>query len=128
MTDKVGLLDTNVIIDISKNLIDANKILNKYNYLYISIISYVELLGYNFASDEDLLIIKSIVNNIPISFIDLEIANFAISYRKIKKIKIADSLILATARKLNADLITSNISDFINIDTNVKVTKPIRNK
>ncbi len=124
MTDKVGLLDTNVIIDISKNLIEVSSIINEYNYLHISIITYIELLGFNFVNEDEFLIIKKIVDNLPISMIDFEIANFAIHYRKIRKIKLADSLIIATAKKLNAELITSNVSDFINIDNFVKVIKP----
>jgi len=64
------------------------------------------------------------VNLIPVKFIDLEIADYAVNYRKIKKIKLADSLILATARSLNGDLITSNIDDFTNIDFNVRIYKP----
>jgi predicted nucleic acid-binding protein len=67
-----------------------------------------------------------LVKIIPLSFIDLEIADLAVNYRKVRKIKLADSLILATARKLNADLISSNIDDFINIDKNVNVIKPTK--
>jgi len=59
---------------------------------------------------------------------DIEIADLTVSYRKMKKIKIPDAIILATARKLNAKLLTSNIIDFTNIDEKVTIIKPVSAK
>jgi len=39
---------------------------------------------------------------------------------------VPDAIILATARKLNAMLLTSNFSDFSNVDDEVDIVKPIK--
>lgn len=124
MTGKIALLDTNVIIDNVKSKLSMQNIVNKYSQLYISIITYVEILGFNFKNEEEQKLIVNLIRNLPISYIDLKIADFAVKYRQLKKIKLADSLILATAKSLNADLITSNVSDFINFDKSIRIIKP----
>ena len=48
MNGKKGLIDSNVIIDISNEKLKLSAIIAEYDYLYASIISYVETLGYNF--------------------------------------------------------------------------------
>ncbi len=52
-----------------------------------------------------------------------EIADLAIVYRKskTKKIKLPDAIILASAKSINADLITDDYRDFQNIDPTVNV-------
>jgi predicted nucleic acid-binding protein len=124
MSGNSAVLDSNVIIDDSKGIISINKIFDDYDYLYISIISYVEILGFNFTNNKERTKIENILNNIPIVYLDLKIANIAINYKKKNKIKLADSLILATARSVNADLFTRNIKDFINIDKAIKIIEP----
>jgi predicted nucleic acid-binding protein len=56
MTGKIALLDTNVIIDNAKSKPSMQNIVNKYSQLYISIINYVEILGFNFNEEEQKLI------------------------------------------------------------------------
>jgi len=76
----------------------------------------MEIYGYNFQSDKE----KEIVD------VNQEIAQQVIIYRKRedKKIKIPDAIILATAKYLNADLITDDWDDFIGFDDHVKIIKP----
>lgn len=57
---------------------------------------------------------------------DIEIADLTISYRKMKKIKVPDAIILSTAKKLNAILLTSNIADFKNIDAEVIIDQSVK--
>jgi predicted nucleic acid-binding protein len=124
MSGNKALLDSNVIIDTSKGLVSTQDIVNKYDFLYVSIISYVETKGYNFADNEENQIVTEILNSIEIVNLNKEIADTAIEYRKQKKIKLPDALILATAKHLKADLITSDISDFQNIDKSVNLIEP----
>jgi hypothetical protein len=119
-----AVLDSNVIIDDSKGIISVNLLFENYNILYISIISYIEILGFNFTNSKERAKIENIVNHIPIVNLDIKIADIAINYRKKNKIKLADSLILATAKSVNADLITRNIKDFINIDKTIRIIEP----
>ncbi len=126
MSGNKGLLDSNVIIDASKGIVSTQDIVNEYDYLYTSIISYVETKGYNFEDNEEKEIVNQILNSIEIVNLNREIADTAIEYRKQKKIKLPDALILATAKYLKADLLTSDISDFQNIDKSVKLVEPKR--
>ncbi|MBU1719788.1 MAG: PIN domain-containing protein, partial [Bacteroidetes bacterium] len=52
---------------------------------------------------------------------DEEIAQLVITYRRKKKIKLPDAIVLATAHKMGADLFTANTKDFWGIDNNVKI-------
>lgn len=114
--NKKALLDSNIIIYLSKNMVDVADLLEKYEYLYISIITYMEVLGYKFEKSEEKAIITEIVNTFDIINLDHEIANKVIEIREKNKIKLPDAIILATAQSLKADLITNNIQDFPNID------------
>jgi len=124
MSGNKGLLDSNVIIDASKGIVSTQDIVNEYDYLYTSIISYVETQGYNFEDNQEKEIVTQILKSVEIINLNKEIADTAIKYRKQKKIKLPDALILATAKHLNADLLTSDISDFLNIDKSVKLVVP----
>jgi hypothetical protein len=126
MNGNKGLLDSNVIVDASKGIISPQDIINGYDFLYASVINYVETLGYKFADNEEKVIIEQIFNIIEIVELNKEIADIAIEYRKKKKIKLPDALVLATAKYINADLLTSDIADFQNIDKSVKIIEPKR--
>jgi hypothetical protein len=124
--NKKAILDSNVIIDLAKNEIEST-FLVQYSELCMSIISYIEVLGYDFGDDiaQKEKIIEWIAT-LPIENLNILIANQAIEYRSQKKIKLPDALILATARFLDADLITSNESDFKNLDEKMNIIVPIR--
>jgi predicted nucleic acid-binding protein len=124
MSGSKGLLDSNIIIDASKGIISIQEITVDYDFLYASLISYVETLGYNFADIEEVKIVEQILNSIEIVDLTKEIADIAIEYRKMKKIKLPDALVLATSKYLKADLITSDIMDFQNVDNSVKIVQP----
>jgi len=120
------LLDSNVIIFASKGKFNIDDLFQTYDYFYISIINYMEVLGYEFDNAEEEKLILKTLNTIEIINTNLEIAESVVSYRKKKKIKIPDAIILATAKYVNAELLTDNTEDFKNIDNSVKVV-PIKN-
>ena len=126
MSGNKGLLDSNVRFDASKGIVSEQDIVNDYDFLYTSIISYVETQGYNFTDNEEKEIVEKILSSVEIVNLNKEIADLAIDYRKHKKIKLPDALILATARYLNADLLTSDISDFQNVDKSVNLVEPVK--
>jgi predicted nucleic acid-binding protein len=124
MNGKKALLDSNIIIYISKGFIRIDDILNEYEEIYISLITYIETLGYNFGNSEEEALIDQLLQSFNIINIDIQIADISIKYRKIRQIKIADSIVLATANYKNCDLITRNVSDFQNIDANINIINP----
>ncbi|MEA2042782.1 MAG: PIN domain-containing protein [Bacteroidota bacterium] len=97
MNGNKALLDSNVIIEAAKNSISLQDIVNTYDYLYTSIICYVEVLGFNFNNKQGKFAIEKILEIISIVNLDKEIADLTIEFRKQSKIKLPDALIIATA-------------------------------
>jgi len=128
MTGNKAVLDSNVIIDSVRNLIDIEKSIFKFRHVYISLITYIEVLGYNFKDDNEKVFTAQLLGMFEVINPDIEIADLTVGYRKMKKIKVPDAIILATARKLNAILLTSDIADFKNIDEKVVVIEPFEYK
>jgi predicted nucleic acid-binding protein len=128
MIGNKAILDSNVIIDAVRKLIDIEKSIFQFKFIYVSLITYIEVLGYNFKDENEKLLTTKILGLFEIINPDIEIADLTVSYRKIRKIKIPDAIILATARKLNAILLTSNIIDFTNIDEKVTIIEPVKEK
>jgi len=124
MIGNKAILDSNVIIDAVRKMIDIEKSIFQYQFVYISLITYIEVLGYNFQNENDKLMTMQILRLFEIVNPDIDIADLTIGYRKMKKIKVPDAIILATARKLNAILLTSNTVDFKNIDDSVVIVQP----
>jgi predicted nucleic acid-binding protein len=118
-----GILDSNAIIFATREKIDVEKLLSKYDKFYVSIITYMEAYAYDFPNSAEKDIADEIFANLEIIEINREIADQAIVYRKnkIKKIKLPDAIILASAKYADADLLTDDWDDFQNIDSSVKV-------
>ena len=110
------LLDSNTVIQYVGNKFPSS-VLSKIDSiideeLLISVITVIEVLGFNGEPDE-MNTLKSFTNMATVISLADEIVDETISIRKQYKIKIPDAIIAATAIKLNATLITSNISDFL---------------
>ncbi|MES2766826.1 MAG: type II toxin-antitoxin system VapC family toxin [Bacteroidota bacterium] len=125
MSGNKVVLDTNVIIFASKQKIDIERLLSIYDEVYISIISFMEVYGYNFSEESEKGLIDEMFNNLDIVEVHAAIAEQVIEYRKntLRKIKLPDAIILATAKSLGADLITDDWDDFQGIDKTVQVKK-----
>ena len=113
------VLDTNIIVFASKQLIDVEKLINSFDVFYVSIITFMEAYSYNFSNNNEKLLIDELFNNIEIIEVNKEIADLAINIRnnKNKKIKLPDAIILATSKYLNLPLLTDDWDDFQNIDS-----------
>ncbi len=113
------LADSNTIIDYVGNKMPDSALLVLDGYfndnLTISIISKIEVLGFNGEEDElkrlaDFIALASII------FVDDAIADKTIELRKAYRIKLPDAIIAATALVYGLVLITHNTDDFKNID------------
>lgn len=123
MSGNKAILDTNTIIFASKQQLDIEKLFAKYDYFYVSVITYMEVYGYEFTNKKEKELIDTFFESIEIVETNKAIAEQVIVYRKskLKKIKLPDAIILATSRYLEAELITDDWDDFQNIDKNVKI-------
>ncbi|WPR76400.1 type II toxin-antitoxin system VapC family toxin [Algoriphagus sp. NG3] len=109
------LIDTNVIIDWLAGKFQANQ----QNFLNdvinqtptISVITKIELLGFNTSKNHEELLRNFINDSLIINLSD-QIVNECIRIRKSSKIKLPDALIASTAITFNSILLTRNTSYF----------------
>lgn len=121
--NKSAVLDSNIVILLSKGMADIDSILKSYHSISVSIITYMEVKGYSKLSSAEEKLIDAFFDNIQVSDVTKELAEIVVTNRKDskKKIKIPDAIVLATAKLLQADLITNNVSDFKGIDKKVNL-------
>ena len=103
------LLDSNTIIYLSKEMIDVDDVFTDENDYAISVVTYMEVLGYPFKFKEEENFIKEIISCLTIIYIDKQISNKVIELKKIHKVKLPDAIICATAIINKAVLITNDI-------------------
>lgn len=106
------LIDSNIIIyylngdENIRNFIEQNR-----SYSTISLITYYEVLNYDFSKEEEL-VVKEFLKSFEILTVSKNIINQALQNRKFKKIKMADNFILATAQIFELEIVTRNGKDF----------------
>ena len=106
-----ALFDSNIIIYLSKRILPLS-VLDQFDEHFISIITYMEVLGNPFKDSKTEDFIKEILEAFPILYINKEIAETAIKFRKAFRIKLPDAIIAATAKSVNLQLVTGNTDDF----------------
>ena len=103
------ILDSNTIIYLSKKLISLDNVFVDDEEYAISVITYMEVLGYAFTSKEEEDFIKELLSYLEIIYIDENIAKKVINIKQTNKVKLPDAIIAATAILNNATLITNDI-------------------
>ncbi|MEA1971950.1 MAG: type II toxin-antitoxin system VapC family toxin [Candidatus Cloacimonadota bacterium] len=104
------LLDTNCIIELLQN--NNKGLLNKLenaNIVAVSIISKIEFLAFPKINESDKKLFSEfikLIDVIDLRNIDQEIIDLTIEIRHTKNLKLPDSIILATAKSMNAILLT----------------------
>ena len=112
MSGKSFLLDSNIIIRLSKQDSALIDFVHQSSRSYISIITYMEVLGYAFKSEAEFLFVKELISLFELIHIDQAIADQTIKLRQSYKIKLPDAIIAATAQVCDCTLVTANIDDF----------------
>jgi predicted nucleic acid-binding protein len=119
------VLDTNVIIFASKQMIDVDVFLNTFDEFFVSIITFMEVYSYAFSNENEKRLIDALFEGVEVIEVNRNIAELAIEIRKNKqkRIKLPDAIILATAKFLKLPLLTDDWDDFQNVDDAVLVKK-----
>ncbi|PWA06657.1 type II toxin-antitoxin system VapC family toxin [Flavobacterium laiguense] len=119
------VLDTNVIIFASKQMIDIDVFLDTFDEFFVSIITFMEVYSYDFSNENEKKLIDALFEGIEVIEVNRNIAEMAIEIRKNKqkRIKLPDAIILATAKFLELPLLTDDWDDFQNVDESVLVKK-----
>jgi predicted nucleic acid-binding protein len=118
MNGNSALLDSNIIIYLSKRKVPLS-FLDQFDTHYISVITYIEVLGYQFRDSKEEEFIRELLEVFSVLFIDQKIADMAIEIRKKRRIKLPDAIIPATAKVLDLCLVTQNIDDFKKVEIQI---------
>lgn len=119
------VLDTNILIYLSKKQLDLNILFLENTTYSISVISKIELLGYEFKNAQELNIITELINALNVISLNDDIVQLTIELRKKHRIKIPDAIVYATAQSLDGTLYTNNVADFNNINEKVALVNPM---
>ena len=108
-------LDTNIILYLLEGNQELADLLNGME-LYLSVISEIELLGYQNISEEEKLKVKLFLDECQIIPLHTEIKDNCIELKQKHKIKTPDAIVASTATYLNIPLLTAdkgfeNLSD-----------------
>jgi predicted nucleic acid-binding protein len=119
------LFDTNTVIYIiNKTMpLEAFRMLSSIQTVHLSVISEIELLGWQAPNPTDELLYQAFVTKSVLIEMDRAIIEKAIEIRKIYKIKTPDAIIAATALVHNLTLVSRNDTDFQRIKK-LKYTNP----
>jgi predicted nucleic acid-binding protein len=76
---------------------------------FVSVITEIELLSYPSLSVEEEVLIRDFLTNVTVVGVDSNIKDLAIALRKTYRLKLPDAIVAATAKFLNAMLLTNDI-------------------
>jgi len=114
-----ALIDTNIIVDYLNAVPQARTELKRYAEKAISIITWMEVMVGATGDVEDAT--RSFLNAFDVIALDEEIAERAVSLRRIHHIKLPDAIIWATAQASARLLVTRNAKDFTAEDPGVRM-------
>lgn len=106
------LLDTNILIYLSKGEIKLIDFAASNDTLYISVITLMEVKGYKFKTSKEESLISSLCSMMNHVYIDEAIVEEVIRIRKKGRIKLPDAIIMASAIVKGQILVTRNDDDF----------------
>lgn len=104
------LFDTNILIDYLNGIADAATEIGRYRDKAISLVTWMEVMAGASVQDEP--VIKAFLSQFELLAIDAAVATEAVAIRRMRRIKLPDAIILATARTTSRILITRNTKDF----------------
>jgi predicted nucleic acid-binding protein len=119
------LVDVNILIYLSKRKLELEKITAPGVILSISVITYMEVLGFKFEDNSEKYIIEQLCKYFPVTGLNQEVVDKVIAIRQQHKIKLPDAIILATAIISDMELVTANVTDFIHIEPRLKIYNPM---
>lgn len=119
------LLDTNILIYLSKGELILADFAASNDALYISVITLMEVQGYKFKSSKEEKIISSLCSMMNHVYIDEAIVEEVIRIRKKGRIKLPDAIIMASAIVKGHILVTRNDDDFKRSDGKLHVLNPM---
>lgn len=115
----IALFDSNILIDLLNGVEPAIEEVDRHDTKEISIVTWMEVLVG--ASPESELRVRQFLNRFQLIPITDEIAERAVIERRSRKLKLPDSILIATAISRGGVLITRNIRDFPRNEKHVRI-------
>lgn len=114
------VFDSNIVIDLLEGREEARSWVYSDLHRAVSIVTWMEVLaGCRTATEET--VARQILAGFRLIEIGPEVAELAVTIRRERRIKLADSIILATARYVGTQLVTRNTRDFPEDDPEILV-------
>lgn len=118
------LLDTNILIYLSKKELVLDQVGLPGDSLHISVITLMEVKGFAFRTIEEEAFVDTLCKHLDVIHLNDDIIDEVIRVRKISRIKLPDAIILATAIVSGCTIITHNTSDFVAFSSLVRLVDP----
>ena len=122
------LLDSNILIYLSKQNLLLDQFARPGNSLHVSVITLMEVKGFAFDSKAEEQFIDQLCSLFIVEAINEQVVEEVIKIRKQYKIKLPDAIIMATAIVNDCTLITRNIQDFKQFDSLLPIIDPLAEK
>ena len=106
-----AVVDTNILIDYLSGSEKAKQELDSFEELYISVITWMEILAGAQEGEEESEI-REFLRRFRVHLVDAGVAERAVEIRRREKIRLPDAIIWATAQQLGVLLVTRNTRDF----------------
>lgn len=106
-----AVVDTNILIDYLNGSAKAKRELESFETIYISLVSWMEILVGAAEGDEESEI-REFLRRFQVHPVDEGVAERAVDIRRKNKIRLPDAIIWATAQHLGVLLVTRNTRDF----------------
>jgi predicted nucleic acid-binding protein len=114
-----GLFDTNILIDHLNGVKEAAEELGRYETKAISAVTWMEVMAGALPHEDPL--VRNWLNTFRLIPIDDAVAARAVHIRRIRRVKLPDAIILATAHVHSLLLVTRNTNDFPEDEPGVRV-------
>ena len=115
-----AVFDTNILVDHLNGLPAANREMEHYEEIAISIVTWMEVLAGADDAEEEA-ITREFLSRFKIQPLEKTVAERAIKIRRQQKLKLPDAIIWATAKELGRILVTRNTKDFSEKDAGIRV-------
>ncbi|UFH48689.1 type II toxin-antitoxin system VapC family toxin [Pseudomonas sp. KNUC1026] len=113
------LYGANILIDYLNGIVPAQLELDKAANPMISVITWMEVMAGTSAAEEG--DIRAWLETFQLIRLDSKIADVAVSIRKLRRIKLPDAIVWASAKAHSAVLVSRNVKDFPPQEADVRV-------
>jgi len=114
------LFDTNILIDHLNGIRKATREIKGSADPAISVITWIEVLT-GAATPEEEAVLRAFLTNFECLPVTSALAERAAENRRVRRIKLPDAIILATAETAGRELVTRNVKDFPAVTAGVRV-------